>query len=136
MVVWVLPWIVRVREDDVMTTIENGELAKPSAALVYGTFPNIDTAKIAARRLIEQRLAACVNVIPGMCAIYEWEGRVHEDGEVVVIAKTRTSAARAVVLALCDGHPYTNPAVLVIEVAGGSQAYLDWIAVQTDPVGG
>ena len=100
---------------------------------IYATFPSMEAAKVVARGLIEQQLAACVNLLPGVTAIYEWEGRVHEDCEVAAIIKTRAGLAEAAIAAVVAGHPYMNPAAIVIEVAGGSAAYLDWVRDMTQP---
>ena len=68
-----------------------------------------------------------------MTAIYAWDGTIHEDEEVVAVIKTRRSLGEAVVRAVCDEHPYDNPAAITIEVSGGSRAYLDWLAAGTRP---
>ena len=109
-----------------------GGLDATGVVAIYATFPSAEAAKAAARRLVEQRLAACVNLIPGMTAIYEWEGEVHEDDEVVVIVKTRASLAEAAIAAVVAEHPYANPAAFVIDVTGGAAAYLDWVRQMTD----
>ena len=101
------------------------------ATIVYATFPSLETARAAARRLVEGRLAACVNVIPGMVAVYEWEGVINEDSEVVVIIKTTRAASEACIAAVCEGHPYANPAAVRIDVSGGAAPYLEWIVANT-----
>ena len=100
-------------------------------AVIYATFPSGETARALARQLVERGLAACVNIIPGMTAVYRWEGAIHEDREVVAVIKTRRSLGDAVVKAVCEGHPYANPAAMVVEVSGGSRAYLDWVITAT-----
>lgn len=107
--------------------ISSGEVV-----VVYTTFPSFETARAAARRIVEQRLAACVNIVPGMVAVYAWEGALHEDQEVVAVFKTRRSLWAAVVHAVCEGHPYENPAALVLEVSGGSPGYIDWLLSSTE----
>jgi len=108
-----------------------GEDKGGGAVLIYSTFPTLDTARVLARQLIKARLAACVNVIPGMVAIYEFEGRLHEDGEAVCIIKTRRSLRDACVSAVCDGHPYSNPAAVSLDISGGAPAYLAWLMEST-----
>lgn len=100
--------------------------------LVYATFPGADAAKAVARALVAGRLAACVNVIPGMTAIYEWEGGVHEDDEVVAIIKTQRSRAAEVFAAVKAAHTYANPALLAVDVQAGAQEYLAWVRAQTE----
>jgi periplasmic divalent cation tolerance protein len=63
--------------------------------LVYATFPSGEVAETMGRQLVEQRLAACVNILPGMTSIYRWEGVIERDSEVVMIVKTRASLAEA-----------------------------------------
>jgi periplasmic divalent cation tolerance protein len=81
-----------------------------------------------ARTVVEERLAACGNLLPGLRSIYRWEGVVHEEGEVLLLLKTtraRLAALRDRVLAL---HPYQVPEVLALPVEEGSAAYLAWVA--------
>jgi len=99
-------------------------------AMVYCTFPSVAAATAVGRALVEQRMAACVNVIPGMTAIYEWEGVIHEDGEVVVIIKTLAGRVADVFTAIAALHPYANPALVSLDVRAGSPAYLAWVKAQ------
>lgn len=99
--------------------------------LVYSTFPAAELAAAAGRELVEARLAACVNIIPGMISIYRWEGRIASDPEVVMIIKTRRSLADAAITAVRSRHPYQTPAILVLPVEGGSAPFLDWILAET-----
>src|ERR1700736_1769083 len=101
------------------------------AILVYTTFPSLVEAEQAGRGLLERRLAACVNILPGMVSHYWWQGSIERGEEVVMIIKTRASLAedvRATVKAL---HPYTVPAILVLPITGGEPAYLDWLMRET-----
>ena len=100
--------------------------------LVYATFPGAEGAKAVARSLVFERLAACVNIIPGMTAIYEWEGVVHEDDEVVAIIKTQLSRVAQVFAAVKAVHTYANPALLAVDVRGGAPDYLAWVKAQTE----
>lgn len=99
--------------------------------LIYATFPSDEAAKAVARALITERLAACVNVIPRMTAIYEWEGAVHEDAEVVAIIKTQAARVENVFAAVKAAHSYTNPALLVVDVTDGAADYVAWVKAQT-----
>ena len=98
------------------------------AVLVYATCPTLELAAAIGRSLIEDRLAACVNILPGMTSIYRWQGVIESAGEVVLIAKTTSAQAQAVVASIVAQHPYDLPAVIVLPVLGGAQGYLDWIA--------
>ncbi len=99
--------------------------------LIYATFPSIPVAQSIGERLVEGKLAACVNILPGMTSIYRWEGRVVHDSEVVMIIKTRRSLAEAVTSAVTTAHPYTNPALLVIPIESGAARYLAWLLEET-----
>lgn len=99
--------------------------------LIYGTFPDRDTALSIAGELIDGKLAACVNVLGAMTSIYNWQGERHADDEVAALVKTRSSLADAVIQKVCERHPYENPALLVIPVAGGADAFCAWILAQT-----
>lgn len=102
--------------------------------LVYSTFPSLDAAEAVGRELVERRLAACVNILPGMTSIYRWEGAIARDAEVVMIIKTRASLADPTISAVKALHTYTNPALVVVPVIGGSAAYLRWLGEETgDP---
>ena len=97
------------------------------ALVVLVTAPTPDRAAEIARALVEERLAACGNVLSGLRSVYRWEGRVQEDAEALLVLKTtraRFEALRARVLAL---HPYEVPEVIALPIVAGHDAYLDWI---------
>lgn len=108
-----------------------GRANESETVIVYATFPTIEAAKTAARGLVEARLVACVNVIPGMLAIYEWQGALHEDAEVVAIAKTTAARVPEVIATVTSGHPYENPAIVAVPIVAGSADYLAWVAACT-----
>jgi periplasmic divalent cation tolerance protein len=98
------------------------------ALLVLVTAPTADEAARLARALVEARLAACGNVVPGLRSIYRWEGAVQDDAEALLLLKTtrdRFEALREAVLRL---HPYDVPEVLAVPVEAGSAPYLAWLA--------
>jgi periplasmic divalent cation tolerance protein len=80
-----------------------------------------------ARELVEQRLAACVNIIPAVTSIYRWQGRVEEEGEQLLIIKTVDANVDALRDALFAGHPYDVPEFVVLPVASTSEAYGAWL---------
>lgn len=104
----------------------------PAIVLIYATFPDVLTAERAGGALVAARLAACVNIIPGMRSIYRWQGAVHGDEEVVAIVKTRSSLAERVIGWVRIAHPYVNPALVALPVTSGSANFLGWIASETD----
>lgn len=99
--------------------------------LIYSTFPSIEVAETMGRQLVERRLAACVNMMGAMTSIYRWEGKVEQDREVAMIIKTRASLAEAAMGLVKGAHPYSNPALLVIPVIGGSVDYCAWLMEET-----
>jgi periplasmic divalent cation tolerance protein len=99
--------------------------------LIYTTFPSLDDAKKVGDALVAARLAACVNMFPGMIAIFEWKGAREEAKEVAMIIKTRSSLTEAVLKETKRLHPYELPAMLVLPTQGGSAEYCGWIASQT-----
>lgn len=108
--------------------------AENKAVLVYTTWPSTETAEAAGRRLIDDGLAACVNILPGMTSLYVWDGAVQRDSETVMVIKTAAALSSVITEAVCAAHPYANPACLVLPVSAGSEAFLDWITECTaDP---
>jgi periplasmic divalent cation tolerance protein len=101
------------------------------AVLVYTTYPTIVEAERAGRAIVERRLAACVNILPGMVSHYWWQGNVERGEEVVMIIKTRASLADRVAAAVKEQHSYTTPAVLVLPVEHVDPAYSDWLMAET-----
>jgi periplasmic divalent cation tolerance protein len=101
--------------------------------LVYSTFPSLGAAEAVGRELVERRLAACVNILPGMTSIYRWEGAIAHDREVVMIIKTREALVPSVMETVKSRHSYTNPALIVLPIIDGSPDYLSWLAAETLP---
>src|ERR1700724_3467164 len=102
------------------------------AILVYTTFPSLVEAEQAGRGLLERRLAACVNILPGMVSHYWWQGVLERGEEAVMIFKTRASLAEKVGTAVKAGHSYTTPSILVLPIEGGDADYLRWIFAETE----
>jgi periplasmic divalent cation tolerance protein len=100
--------------------------------LIYSTFPSPAEAERVGAALVDHGLAACVNIFPGMTAIYVWEGKRQQEAETAMIIKTRSELAETVIGEARKLHPYTNPALVVIPLTGGSDAFLRWITEQTE----
>ncbi len=103
------------------------------AILVYTTYPSMAEAERAGRALVERRLAACVNILPGMVSHYWWQGAIERGEEVVMIIKTRASLGEQVRLAVKEMHSYTTPALLVLPLETVDAAYLEWLMTETAP---
>jgi periplasmic divalent cation tolerance protein len=101
------------------------------AVFVYTTYPSIVEAEQAGRAIVERRLGACVNILPGMISHYWWEGKVERGEEAVMIVKTRATLAQDVGRAIKDMHSYTTPAILVIPIESVEQTYLGWLMAET-----
>ncbi len=102
--------------------------------VVLVTAPSADKAAGIARALVEERLAACANIVPGMRSIYRWEGKVCDEAEALMVIKTRAEALEPLKQRVLALHPYSCPEVIALPVAGGHRAYLDWLAGQVGPV--
>ena len=101
------------------------------AVLVYTTWPSIVEAERAGRTIVERRLAACVNILPGMVSHYWWEGKIERAEEVVMFIKTRASMTEPVRGAIKGLHTYTTPAFMVLPVEDLDSAYHAWIVEET-----
>lgn len=100
--------------------------------LVLSTCPDAETAEAIATALVEQRVAACVNVVPGLRSFYWWAGRVESDAEQLLIVKTHRSRYPEVERTIRARHPYELPEVVYVPIGAGLSEYLDWIAGSVD----
>lgn len=95
--------------------------------VVLTTVANEDDAAKLAHALVERRLVACVNVLPGVRSIYRWQGTVEDDRELLLLAKTTVARLAEVTAALGELHPYEVPEIVALEAASVSQAYAAWL---------
>ena len=100
---------------------------------VYATFPTEEEARTVARTLVEERLAACANILGPTCSIYRWEGSVEEASEIAAIFKTAESRAGALMARLNDLHSYEVPAITVWPIAEAFPLYEAWVLTETSP---
>ena len=91
------------------------------------TAPNEAEAKRIGRTLVEERLAACCNVIPNVTSIYTWKGKVREEGEVICLMKTRKELFSAIKKRIKELHPYDVPEIISLKIKDGLYEYLKWI---------
>ncbi len=99
--------------------------------LIYVTAPSHDAALRLARVAVEERLAACANVLGPITAVYWWDGKVNQEGEVALLLKTRAALVEALTARLRELHPYECPCVVALAIDGGNPAFLSWIAAET-----
>jgi periplasmic divalent cation tolerance protein len=97
------------------------------------TAPDADSAQRIARALVEERLAACVSLVPLVRSIYRWEGRIEDQEEVLLVAKTRAECVARLGERLRELHPYELPELVALPTSGGLEDYLDWVARETAP---
>lgn len=97
------------------------------AIVVLTTAGRHEEAASIAASLVERRLAACVQVLPGVTSFYRWEGAVERSEECLLVVKTTSAMYDDVEQAIHDEHSYATPEVVRITVDGGSEAYLDWL---------
>lgn len=99
--------------------------------LIYITTKNADEARAIARALVEERLAACANIVGSIESLYWWQGSIEHDHEALVIAKTRADLVDALVAKVKSLHSYTVPCVAAIPVVAGNPDYLRWLRSET-----
>jgi periplasmic divalent cation tolerance protein len=95
--------------------------------------PDGDRGEAIARALVDERLAACVNLLPGMVSIYRWKGAVEREPERQMIIKTTRERLPELQARLTALHPYELPEFIVLSVASGGDAYLRWVSGQVGP---
>ncbi len=101
------------------------------ARMIYITCGSREEATVIARTVVEERLAACANIIAGMRSVYWWQGSVSEDDEIVLILKTTAARVGDLTERVKALHSYDLPCVVELPLAGGNIDYLDWIVAET-----
>lgn len=109
-------------------------MSEPLVVLV--TASDLDEADGVASALVEERLAACVNVVPGVRSVYRWQERVERADELLLVIKTSRHLLNDLVTRVADLHSYTVPEVVALPIGGGSDDYLDWLAGAVLPEAG
>jgi periplasmic divalent cation tolerance protein len=95
--------------------------------LLYSTASSEDEAKEIADLLLEKKLAACVNIIPGMKSLYKWKGKIEETEEIIIIIKTISSAFKDIEALLKDVHSYDCPCLIELNIENVNAPYLEWL---------
>lgn len=99
--------------------------------VVYCTCPDQATAERIAETVVDERLAACVNLVPGLISIYRWQGQIQRDAEWLLIIKTCSTVYSLLEARLCELHPYEVPEIIALPIQAVLADYLDWIVDST-----
>lgn len=99
-----------------------------SFQVVLCTCPDQQTAENLARHLVQQQLAACVNIVPGLTSVYRWEGQIESASECLLLIKTAQQLYPELEACLLQQHPYAVPEIIALPITQGAPAYLQWLA--------
>lgn len=101
---------------------------------IYVTTSDILESREIAKKLVEERLAACVNIVPSIESIYWWNGEIEEDSESLIFIKTRSNLVEKVIKRVEEIHSYETPCVLELSIERGSKKYFKWLDKEVDQV--
>ena len=107
-----------------------------SVVVVFVTVPSADVGERLATALVAERLAACVNIVPGLRSIFSWEGRIAEESELLLLVKTRASRLPELEARVRTLHPYSVPEILAVPAVAGHAPYLAWVGDSVTVKGG
>ncbi len=99
--------------------------------IAFVTAPDEDSAAMIGRTLVEERLAACANIVRGIRSIYRWKGEIFDEQECLLVIKAASYSFPKLEERVRSMHPYEVPEIIAIEISHGSRAYLDWITENT-----
>jgi periplasmic divalent cation tolerance protein len=102
-------------------------MADSSVNIVYTTVGSEEEAVLIARTVVEEKLAACANIIPSIRSIYRWQGKVEDESESLIFIKTRSDSVEALIARIKELHTYDVPDIIAIPIEKGYQPYLDWV---------
>ncbi|MBI5143353.1 MAG: divalent-cation tolerance protein CutA [Nitrospirae bacterium] len=100
-------------------------------SVVLATAPSAEQAEKIARAVVESRLAACVNIVPGIRSIYRWKGEVCDDTEILLIIKTQAALFEQLSSVIGENHPYETPEIISLPISAGWKPYLAWLDAET-----
>ena len=103
------------------------EKAEKQYIIALNTCPDKESAEDIARRLVENGLATCVNIVPAVQSIYRWQGKIEQDNEVLLIIKTRQDKFAPLEVLIREHHPYELPEIVAVPIDTSSKEYLNWI---------
>ena len=95
--------------------------------VVFCTVPDEETALNISKKLVENNLAACCNIVSGVKSIYRWQEKIEEDSELLIIIKTKATMYKKMQASLINWHPYEVPEVIALQINEGNKDYLNWI---------
>lgn len=98
---------------------------------IYSTAGKVEDARKIARVLVEEKLVACVNIIPKIESIYRWKNKIEEDDECVIIAKTTEKNIDKTIQKIKEIHPYDVPDIVVLPIINGLEEYLNYVKDET-----
>jgi periplasmic divalent cation tolerance protein len=101
--------------------------------VVFVTTPSRDQAVAIAKNIVNDRLAACVNIVPAIDSIYRWEGKIARDAETLMIIKTTADSYDALEKRVIELHSYDTPEVIALRINRGSEKYLNWLQTESGP---
>jgi periplasmic divalent cation tolerance protein len=104
-----------------------------TARFLYVTAANAEEAKAIGEALVQERLVACANILGPIASIYWWQGKVQQESEAVLVAKTRADRVEQVIARVKALHSYTVPCVVSLAIEQGNPDFLRWIAAETAP---
>jgi periplasmic divalent cation tolerance protein len=100
-------------------------------AIIYSTIGKIEDARKIAHSLVKDKIVACVNIIPKVESVYSWKGKIENDSEVILIAKTVDQNVKKAIQKIKSLHTYELPDIIVLPIIGGHKDYLDYIVSET-----
>lgn len=112
-------------------TANQGDTMNESHILILVTAPSHEVGEQIAMRLVEERLAACANLVGPIQSTYRWEGAIEKDEEILLMIKTRSALFDRVAECVRQNHPYSVPEVIGVTISHGLTSYLDWINKET-----
>jgi periplasmic divalent cation tolerance protein len=100
-------------------------------SVVEVTTSGVDESKNIGKKVVEERLAACANIVPSISSYYWWKGKLEEDSESILLLKTKKMNVETLIARIKELHSYENPAIISLPIEKGSMVYLDWISDET-----